>query len=206
MRIFVVLTLLLCLHFSVILNAQDYDTSDIEYIFIPEDYFKGYEYATLKIDYYFTDGYSYGDRYWYEIIVVDSMLLLHFHSEGSDSYNKLFFEKKRIINKSQIELLKTLLVKSNLKQSKEGIPRARFSAYTQEVFIVNYKDIVVRGGMAYGNSASYPDNESYSQILKEIEKDRHSFSSISGDYDAVIDFLKSLFNELPKLFKKMKIE
>ena len=181
------------------------DTSDIIYKAIPKDYLKEYNKASFIADYFFTDGWSTNDRYHYEIIVTDSLLTLNFYSPKSDSYKHVVYNKKKLLNDSELNKLKQIVRTAQLKQSKKGIPNARFSAYTQEVLIVQYNHISIAGGLAYGNIVSYPNSESEKQVNKEIADDRNQSSSISGNYDLLISALKKYFVDLDK-FKKQSIQ
>jgi hypothetical protein len=199
------LSALLLLTFFVDYAQSEKDTSDIIYEPIPKDYLKEYKKASFIADYFFTDGWSRSDRYSYEIIVTDSLLTLNFNSPKSDSYKHVVFNKKKILNKNELNNLKQIIKTAQLKQSKKVIPIAKFSAYTNEVLIIQYKDISIAGGLTYGNIASYPDSESETQVNKEIADDRNQSSSISGNYDLLISALKKYFGDLDKL-KKQSIQ
>ena len=152
--------------------------------------------AKLKIDYFFTDGWSTGDRYSYEIIVIDSLIMIAFSSPESDSYKYVSYEKKFLLPASGINAIKLAVLNSKIKQKKNGIPRPDGSAHTKEVLIVKYKQIDIAGGMAYANIASFPDSEPLEKLNKEIAKDRRLSSSLGGNYDLLIKTLKSNFVEI----------
>jgi len=199
------LSVLLLLTFFVDYAQSEKDTGDIIYESIPKDYLKEYKKASFIADYFFTDGFSTNDRYHYEIIITDSLLTLNFYSPKSDSYKHIVYNKKKLLNDNELNQLKQIAITAQLKQSKKGIPNAKFSYYTQEVLIVQYNNISIAGGLAYGNIANYPDSESESQVTKEIADDRKQSSSISGNYDLVISALKKYFVDLDKL-KKQSIQ
>ena len=183
--------------------AQTVDTAnDIVYEPVKEDYFKPYKHAKLIADYYFTDGYSTSERYAYEIILIDSLVMVQFSAPESDSYRYVEYDKRTLLANKDIGRLKLLLRKAGLKQVRKGIPRATFTAYTKEVLILRSKNINIAGGMAYGNGASYPDSMRAEIVVKEIAEDRKQSSSIGGDYDTVILFLKKLFVDLARLEKQ----
>ena len=203
LRLLLYLIIILSLSQKIVAQVNsDTINTDIRYEPVKEDYFKKYKKAKLIVEYYFTDGWSNLDRYSYEIIIIDSLLMLAFESPKTDSYEPVSFQKKTVLTNSQLDSLKKRLINSSLKQSKIGIPNPTFSAYTKEVLIVKYKNINVAGGLAYGNIASYPDSESKKDIDQEISDDRKQSSSIRGEYDMIINFLKRCFPELDKLKKK----
>ena len=175
------------------------DTSDVVYEPLMKDYFKDYKKAKFIVDYYFTDGSSTGNRYSYEIIVADNLLMLNFNSPKTDDYKYVAYNKQNFLDNSDITNLKRIIKKSQLKQTKKGVPRATFTAYTKEVLVVRFNGISVAGGFAYGNIASYPDSERTTQIKKEIADDRKQSSSIGGNYNLLISVLKKYFVDLDKL-------
>ena len=199
------LSAVLLFTFFVDYAQSERDTGDIIYEPIPKDYLKEYKKASFIADYYFTDGWSRSDRYSYEIVITDSLLTLNFNSPKSDSYKHIVLNKKRILTKNELNNLKQTIKTAQLEQSKKVIPVAKFSAYTNEVLIVQYNDISIAGGLTYGNIASYPDSESETQVTAEIADDRKQSSSISGNYDSVISALKTYFVDLDKL-KKQSIQ
>jgi hypothetical protein len=194
--------ILLFIPFNIFKCFSQVDTGDIVYEPVTEDLFKSYKNAPLIVDYYFTDGISLGDRYSYEIIIVDSLLMVAFTSPETDTYKKVYFENKTLLDQKQVDSLKSILKLANLKQTKNGIPRATFSAHTKEALIIKYQNISIAGGLAYSNIASYPDTETPIQVKQEIERDRKSSSSIGGNYDLVITTVKKYFTNLSKLKAK----
>jgi hypothetical protein len=196
------LTGLLLLTFFSGYTQSKTDTSNIVYEPIQKGYLKEYNKASFIADYFFSDGWSNSDRYSYEIILTDSLLTLNFNSPGSDSYKHVVYHKKKILTHGELNDLKKIIRSAQLKQTKKGIPRATFSAYTKEVLIVRYRNISIAGGLAYGNIASYPGSESEIQVKKEIADDRRQSSSIGGNYDLLISALKKYFTALAKLKKR----
>lgn len=190
---------LLLLTFSKDYAQSENDTSNIVYEPISKDIFKEYKNAKLVVDYFFTDGFSNQDRYSYEIIIMDSLLMINFSSPETDSYNYISYDKKSLLDDSKLDNIKQVIKSIQFKQIKNGIPRATFSAYTKEVLIVRYKNLSIAGGLVYANIASYSDNEPANQVNKEIADDRKQSSSISGNYDLLISALKKYFMDFDKL-------
>ena len=135
-------------------------TSTYQYEPVTEDYFKGYKKAKLKLDYYFTDGSSTGNRYVYELVLVDSLLLLAFDSPQTDDYTYISYQKRLLLSSSQLTAIKAALANANLKQRVRGIPKPDGTAHTKEVLIIKYGRVAIAGGMAYANRACFPDSES----------------------------------------------
>jgi hypothetical protein len=53
-------------------DSVEIDISKIKYEEVTEDNYEGFKNPKLIVDYYFSDGISYGDRYSYEIVLIDS--------------------------------------------------------------------------------------------------------------------------------------
>ena len=116
------------------------ERGDIVYDTVTEDHLKDYKNAKMLVDYYFTDGISTSDRYSYEIMVADSLLMVAFHSPGTDSYKYVSYEKETLLTDTQANLLGIAITLAKLRQTKTGIPRTRYSAYTKEVLTVHYQN------------------------------------------------------------------
>lgn len=176
------------------------DTGNIIYQPVSKNYFKKkFIKANFGVDYFFTDGWSDKDRYFYEILIRDSLLTIFFYSPNTDSYNRTQYLKKAILNDSEQYVLKQVTEAAQLKQIKPQIPRTTFSSYTREILSVKYQNVSIAGGMAYGNTANYPEDKPESQVNASIDQDRSQSSSIEGNYDLLISALKKLFVDLNRL-------
>jgi hypothetical protein len=174
-------------------------TGTYQYEPVTEDYFKGYKNAKLKLDYYFTDGSSTGNRYVFELVLVDNLLMLSFDSPQTDDYAYISYQKKILLSDSQLTAIKVALAKANLKQRVKGIPKPDGTAHTKEVLIVKYRNLALAGGMAYANRACFPDSESEATVQQQIRQDRRRSSSINGNYDILIRTLLTHFTDLTSL-------
>ena len=192
---------LILLFFSILVNSQNNETYVYEHEDINIDLKKDYNKAKFIVNYFFTDGISYGDRHSYEIIVTDSILTLNYKSPNFGSYNYVNYTKQIQLNEEEIDSIKSTIKKANLKQIRKGIAKNDGSMFTREILIINQENIQIIGGQTYGPIGSYRDDISDEIALKEIEKDRLNSSTIGGDYDSVINLLKSYFKNLETIFR-----
>ncbi|MGV6861528.1 MAG: hypothetical protein ACWA41_07135 [Putridiphycobacter sp.] len=167
---------------------------------LEDEIFDGFEDANFKLDFFCSEGYSTIDRYSYEIIIADSLLITKFNCVLNDSWNGVYFEKDYILDDEELEKIKNKVYTFHLFQKNEGIPERRDydigTAYgTINLFI--YSDsITIEGGTVYG----------WTGEDKIMKKERKKSSSIGGDYEGLFIYLESLFPNLPILFKEAKID
>lgn len=170
--------------------GQEKDSASIEYEPIESNLFAEYENADFIVDYFISEGISYGDRYRCEIIVIDTIIMLAFKSPETENLNKIDFESKWELTKKQLTLLHNTLRKARLQQIKEGVPRPDRSGFGQKVLIVKSKDISIAGGMFYSNIFDTLDKD---EMERQINEDKKNNSSIGGDYESVFKVLESFF-------------
>ncbi len=197
-----VLSILCTRTFAQAIDSVDIDINSIEYEPVTENNYKAFPKAKLIVDYYYTNGISYGDRYSYEIILVDSLLMFGFSSPETDSYNYISYQKKQLLTSKHVNAIKSVLTSAGLKQTKKGIPQPDASAYEKDVLIVTYKNINIAGGRF--NHVIFPDSATEAQNNKEIASERKLTSSVGGNYELVIETLKKYFSDLPKLLEQVQ--
>lgn len=165
--------------------------------------FTGYESANFKLDYFHTEGYSIGDRYWYEIIIIDSLLTLYFNSPLNDDWNKIHYHKSLIIDSKQVEQVKNLLKKTNIHQKSEGIPAWSDwsgSGYGENRLYIESENLTVAGGMIYNCIGTDRDD-----LIGLNRTQRLESSTIGGDYETFFIELEKLFDSLPFLMTDKNI-
>lgn len=187
--------------FSFISFSQENNTYEYKYEDLNIDLKKDYNDAKFIVNYFFTDGISYGDRHSYEIIITDSIMTLSYKSPNFGSYDYVNYTKQIQLRKDELDTIKAVIKIANLKQEKTGIAKNDGSMYTREVLIIKYDNLQIIGGQTYGPIGSYRDDTPEEIVKKEIEKDRTNSSSISGDYDSIINLLKSYFKNIEELYK-----
>ena len=178
-------------------DSVDIDIKSIKYTPLTENNYKGFPEAKLIVDYFYTNGTSYGDRFSYEIILIDSLLMLGFGAPETDSYHYVSYEKKQVLTAEQVTKIKSRLTEAGLKQTKKGIPEPDASAHEKDVLIVKYKNMDIAGGRF--NHVIFPDAASDADNKKEIALERKLTSSVGGDYELVVQTLKKYFVDLPQL-------
>ncbi|AEW02210.1 hypothetical protein A4D02_34605 [Niastella koreensis] len=194
--------------FSKIALGQTADSVDINiksiiYKPLTENNYKAFPNAKLIIDYYYTNGISYGDRYSYEIILIDSLFMVAFDSPQTDGYNYISYQKKQLLTDEQANSIRAVLVSAGLKQIKKGIPEPDASAHEKEVVIVKYKNLQIAGGRF--NHVIFSESSSDAQNNKMIALERKLTSSVGGNYELVFKTLKKYFSDLPKLLEQAKV-
>ncbi|MFA7326637.1 MAG: hypothetical protein WC121_08240 [Candidatus Kapaibacterium sp.] len=200
---YLIIIILFCL-FTFASNSQT-DTSDsyeyeIQYDTTTKKVFKQAPNATFKVDYFHTDGYSLFDRYWYEIIIIDSSLILTFESPMNDDWNYIKYQKRLILNEDALLRIKIVLSQAKLEQNRKGFPLPEGSGYGAEKLFIETEELNLAGGNVYmciGEESSIGD-EKY-EI--RIEKEKQETSTISGDLQKVIRVLEELFTDLDYLLQ-----
>jgi hypothetical protein len=163
--------------------------------------FKGSENARIKIDYYHSDGYSLHDRYWYEIVIIDSLVIFNFKSPDNSDWDYINYQKQTVIDDSIRDNLIFIIKKAGIKQKKKGIPIPPASGYSSNELFIETPDIKVAGG----NVCITISGEETEKIYNErINKEMKLSSTIDGDYDLVFKSIESLFKELDFLFDDMR--
>ncbi len=167
---------------------------------ISRNVFEGAENASLRIDYYHTDGYSHGDRYWFEVIIIDSLMILNFQSPENSDWDYIKYQKQLVLEDSTIKQLLQTIKSSGIKQKKKGIPIPPASGYTADNLFIETSELTLAGGTVYINLSGEESDEEYEQRIK-MEKDLSS--TIGGDYEVVFKQIEHLFSELHFLFGDM---
>jgi hypothetical protein len=186
-------------------DSADINIKDIHYEPITQDYFSDYKNAKLIINYYCADGWSVTNRYSYEVVIIDSMLMLGFDSPETESMRYISYEKKMMLSGTQVRELEDMLDNANLTQEKTGIPRPDMAANTKEVLIVRYKNLNIAGGMFHYNVIQ--EDRMLASINAQVQHQRKITSSIGGNYDLVIQTAKSYFKDLNELLtEELKIK
>lgn len=181
-------------------DSADINIKDIHYEPVTEDYFSDYKYAKLIVNYYCSDGWSANDRYSYEVVLIDSLLMVGFDSPETEGMNYISFQKKTIIPEALVDTIKNTLGRAGLIQVKSGIPIPVAAAHTKEVLIVKYAGINIAGGLFYYNMLQ--QDMPADKINAMIAKERKLTSSIGGDYDSVILAMRNLFPDLNALMSE----
>jgi hypothetical protein len=164
-----------------------------------EGVFGRFEDAKFKLDYYHNEGYSTGNRYWYEIIIIDSMVVLYFDSPQNDDWNNVHYHKSFILDENEAKMIKNKVKMADLDQKTEGFPEWRDwsgSGYGENRLIIESEDVNVAGGMIYNNI--FNDDEDFESSISE---DMKASSSISGNYESLFKELEKLFDSLPFLLE-----
>ncbi len=174
-----------------------FDVKDIKYKPVTEDYFADYKGAKFILNYYCSDGWSASNRYSFQVVVIDSLLMVGFDSPETDGLRYTSFEKRTILSKRMLDSLKNILGDAGLKQKREGIPEPNGTSNTKEVLLVRYGNLNIAGGMFYYNMLQ--EDASTDKINTIVQRERNLTSSIGGDYDMVIQTLVSLFPDLNSL-------
>jgi hypothetical protein len=174
----------------------DYDTAR-------KNVFNGADNYSFKLDYYHTEGYSSRDRYWYEVMVLDSLVILNFQSPKNESWNYISYQKRMVISDSTLSAFKSSIKTFGIKQVKKGIPKPDGTGYGADNLFIESPDVHIAGGtvfMAIGNDT---DGNAYKA---RIGKEKQQSSSIAGDYENFFRQLERIFMNLPILLKDSKIE
>ena len=162
--------------------------------------FKGAENASVKINYYHTDGYSHKDRYWYEIIIIDSLMILNFQSPDNDDWDYINYQKQMVIDDSLVNSLLSILDSAGVKQKKIGIPLPPASGYTADRLFIETPGLELAGGTVYINIGGEESEEEYNE---RIRREMELSSTIEGDFNLVFKTIESLFKELDFLLEDM---
>lgn len=199
--------LIILILFSLITVASNsqIDTSDsyeyeIRYDTTSYDVFEQAPNAKFKVDYYHTDGYSLSDRYWYEIIIIDSILILNFKSPMNDDWNYINYQKRLELDEEILQNVRKVIFDANLKQKRKGFPLPEGSGYGSEKIYIELDGLNLAGGNVYmciGEESSIGDEE----YEIRIEKEKQETSTISGDLRKVIRVLEELFTDLDYLLQ-----
>lgn len=204
MRYKVIFAILLCMPFTKSYGQADtLDNSikDVHYEPVTEDYFADYKGAKLIINYYCAEGWSMSNRYSFEVVLIDSLLMTGFYSPETESMRYISYEKKMLIPSALADSMKNRLGRAGLTQLKAGVPSPTASANTKEVLIVKYGGSNIAGGMFFYNMMQ--EDASTSKINASVARQRKLTSSIAGDYDAIIKAMKDLFPELNQLMTQV---
>jgi len=170
------------------------DIKDVHYEPVTQDYFSDYSHAKLIVNYFCSDGWSIENRYSFEVVLIDSVLMLGFDSPETDEMRYISYQKKTILTSDKVDSIKNILGRAGLSQAKLGIPHPTASANTKEVLIVRYAGLNIAGGLFYYNAISHDEPEA--KINAKIKREKQLTSSIGGDYESVMLAMKNYFPEL----------
>ncbi len=152
----------------------------------------------FKLDYYHTDGYSTGDRYWYEVIILDTLLIFNFNSPGNDDWDYINYQKQVIIERDSLEKIIAFINDSKINQKTKGIPIPVGTGYGSDKLFIESDDVNIAGGTVYLNvGLDMPED----YWKKKITIEKETSSTISGDFQIVFDYLEKLFEDLPMLME-----
>ena len=201
-----ILTILIFVTASCVYGQGDsieisFETVEIDTI--TKQVFKDAPNAKFKLDYYHTAGYSTGDRYWYEILIIDSLLILNFKSPHNDDWNYINYQKQEILTSETLSEISSTLNRLDVKQKTKGIPMPPATGYGADRLFIETPDLKVSGGTVYicvGADSSPEDYE------KRISKEKQISTTIDGDYQKLFDHLKLLFDDLPELLESKNIK
>jgi len=185
-------------------DSVDIDIKSIRYKPLTENNYKAFPNAKLIVDYYYTNGISLGDRYTYEIVLIDSLFMVAFDAPETDRYNYVSYQKKKLLTAEQVNSIRAVLNSAGLKQTKKGIPEPDASAHEKEVLIVKYKNLNIAGGRF--NHVIFSEGTSDAQNNKEIALERKLTSSVGGNFELVIKTLKKYFSDLPELTEQVQTQ
>lgn len=177
-------------------DEYEYDTTNV-------NVFEGADSCSFKLDYYHTEGISTGDRYWYEIIILDSLVILNFKSPDSDTWNYISYQKRMVISDSVLSKLKRSIKTHGIKQKIKGIPKWQGSGYGADRLFIETKDVHIAGGTVFMVIGDDSDINAYNRRIK-LEKQQSS--SISGDFQKFFKDVERLFTGLPVLLKECERE
>ena len=175
-------------------DSVDIDTSHV-------NAFEGAEKLKYKIDYYHSEGYSSKDRYSYEIIILDSLMILNFWSPSNDDWNYINYQKQIVLDDSTLETVKSVIHKSKVGQKRNGIPLPPGTGYTSDRLYIETIELNVAGGTIF---IGISGDETKQQYNLRVQKEKEISSTLSGQYEIVFKKLRSLFKELPFLHKDMQ--
>lgn len=150
----------------------------------------------FKLDYYHTDGYSSGNRYWYEIIIVDTLLIFNFKSPSNDDWDYINYQKQSIIDSDSLKNILRKIQNSNIQQKVKGIPIPQGSGYGGDRLYIESAEVKLAGGTVYMNVGLDMPEELWQ---KKIQIEKETSSTISGDFQGLFNYLESLFVDLPIL-------
>ena len=168
-------------------NSVEIDTSHIQV-------FDSTVKAKFKLNYYHTEGYSLKDRYSYEVIILDSLIILNFKCPKNDDQNYINYQKQSEISYEQLDSIKTIL--KNVNQKQKGFPLPPASGYGADKLFVENGQTKINGGTVYiaiGNDLTDKD------YLRRINHEKQISTTISGDYQKLFNYLESIFSDLSVL-------
>ena len=156
--------------------------------------------AKFKLDYYHTDGNSTQDRYWYKVMIRESLVTLNFRSPDNEDWNFVSYQKQKVLDEDELSKIKKVITESNLKEKTKGMPKLLGvgTGYGADRLCIAHESLNIAGGTVYmciGNDNSHEDYEI------RIKKEKENSTTISGDYQKVFDLLEALFEDLPDLLR-----
>ncbi len=177
--------------------AQSFDSEDVKIDTSTINVFEGAENNKIKIDYYHTSGYSSGNRYWYEVIILDTLAILNFKSPSNDDWNYINYQKQKIIDDSLKDSLVLLMKLCKIKQKKKGVPRPTGSGYEANRLYIETDFLKVAGGDFFICIGREDED-----LNLRLKKEREISTTISGDYILFLNELEKIFSA--ELFFLMK--
>ncbi len=160
--------------------------------------FEEFPNAKFKLDYYHTDGYSHSDRFWYELIIIDSLLILNFECPQNDDWEFVTYQKQHLLTQEELTQIKRFVAKSKLNQKIPGNPDPLGSGYGANRLIIESDELNIDGGNTY---ISIGNEQSVKEYNKRINAEKKESTTLSGDYEGLFTYLESLFQALPVLIE-----
>ena len=152
--------------------------------------------SKFKLDYYHTDGYSTYNRYWYEILIIDSLLILNFHSPANDDWNYINYQKQLVEIKQAIETL-------GIQQKVKGIPLPPGTGYGADRLYIESPEMQITGGTVYITIGA---ETSVEQFNRRIALEKEISTTLGGDFQKLFNKLEELFTDLPMLIESKNRE
>jgi len=204
MKKFLILTSIILINLDGYCQESNFE-EELEYAKEPvaidttsHDVFKEFNDAKFKLAYYHTDGYSIGYRYWYEVIIVDSLIILNFQSPENDDWNYTNYQKQRIIGSDSLSSILKYIKDAKINQKVKGMPIPKGSGYGGDRIYIEGNEFNIAGGTVYMNVGNdLPDD----LWAKKIKIEKETSSTVSGDFQKVFNYLEQLFIELPMLLE-----
>jgi hypothetical protein len=176
----------------------EYAKEPVEIDTTDNNVFEGFPDVKFKLDYYHTDGYSTGDRYWYEIIIADSLLIFNFKSPNNDDWNYISYQKQIIIDLDSLMNVINFINDAKISQKVKGMPIPVGSGYGGDRLYIEGNELNIAGGTVYMNVGLDMSEDLWKKKIK-IEKE--TSSTINGDFQKVFNYLEKLFIDLPMLLE-----
>ncbi len=159
--------------------------------------------AKFKLDYYHTDGYSTNNRYWYEILIIDSLLILNFHSPANDDWNYINYQKQIVLEEDIVVEIKQAIETLGIQQKVKGIPLPPGTGYGADRLYIESPEMKIAGGTVYITIGAETSVEQYNQ---RIALEKEISTTLGGDFQKLFNKLEEVFTDLPMLIESKNRE